>query len=307
MKKLKNLNAVSFLVVGNTKEVGESQGFKRYVGLAGCHVLAVNPKKEERDKIMGFESPAEPEYVKKDDQGTTAMVDFIVKTDPKTNNGIELTQHASFFLRPEPAYNKDKTKVQVIDQYGNFAWADAEIAKQGGALPNVQKLDKYRMACVGECALVDFLKKYLGVGDAYDYKNSSWVKKDEAQANDCLFTLEHLSDYFKGDFSELKEAIALQPNSKIKLLFGVRTTDEGKQRQTVCTHERLMLSNAASAQGADRLAKELARMKEAGFMATTDYRVQELAEYDVQPSNLSNPILEAGAAAVDSSEKMPWD
>lgn len=305
MKKLKNINAVSFLVVGNTKEVGE-RGFKRYIGLAGCHVLAVNPKKAELDKLLGYETPSEPEYIKTDDRGAMANVCFVVKTDPKTNNGIALTQQVFITLRPEPAYNKDKTKVQVIDQYGNSLWVDAETAKAGGAIEG-HKLDKYHIACVGECALVDFFKKYLGVGDAFDYKNGSWVKKSEDQAADCLFSLEHLKDYFKGDFSELQEALALQPNSKIKLLFGVRTTDEGKLRQAVCTREGLIASNAISAKGLERLARDLAHTKEAGMLTTTDYRVQELAEYDVQASNLSNPIVEAGAAASDNSEKMPWD
>lgn len=303
MKQLKNLNAVSFLVVGNTKEVGEGQAFKRYVGMAGCHVLAVNPKKDELDKLMGFESTTEPEYVKTDERGAFANVTFIVKTDPATNNGIEVTSRASIILRPEPAYNKDKTKVQVIDQYGNFTWADTETAKAGGAIEHAQKLDKYRMACVGECALVDFLKKYLGVGDAYDFKNGSWVKKSEEQAKDCLFSLEHISDYFKGNFSELKEALALQPNSKIKLLFGVRTSEEGKQYQAVCTHEGLMASNAVTTRGMEKIAKDLEQCKAAGMMSTTDYRVQDLAEYDVQPSNLATP----NAVAEDSGAvQMPW-
>ena len=299
-------NAVSFLVIGKTQESKEaSEGFKRYVGLASSHILAVNPKKEELDELMGFESQNEPEYIKEDDQGKMAIINFIVRTDPDTNNGIEITNRATITLRATPAYNKDKTKVQVIDQYGNFTWADTEVANAGGKIEHAQKLDKYRIACVGECALVDFLKKYLGVPDAYDYKNGSWVKKENGKAEEGIFSLEKLKDYFKGDFSEIREAIALQPNNKIKLLYGVRTND-GKQYQAVCTREQLMLNNGAGANAIAKLEKDLANAKNHGSFSTTEYKVQELQEYDVQPTDLSEPSGAKGSEDSGSSE-LPWE
>ena len=151
---MENFNSFSFLVIGKTQESKEvSEGFKRYVGLASSYVLAVNPKKAQLDTIMGYESQSEPEYIKEDERGKQAIITFIVKTDPESNNGIEIISRASFVLRPTPAYNKDQTKVQVIDQYGNYTWADTEIAKTGAKIEHAQKLDKYRMAFVGECAL----------------------------------------------------------------------------------------------------------------------------------------------------------
>ena len=297
MEEIKN--CYSFLVIGKTQESTEStESFKRYVGLAGSHVLAVNPKKAELDELMGFESQAEPEYVKEDDNGKMAIVTFIVKTDPETNNGIEITNRATITLRPAPAYNRDQTKVQVIDQYGNYTWADADVAKAGGKIEHTQKLDKYRIACVGECALVDFLKKYLGGPAAYDYKNGAWVKKEKSEEG--LFGLEKIKDLFKGDFSEIKEAIALQPNNKIKLLWGVRTNDEGKQYQTVCTHEGLTLSNASGVRGITKLERDLANAKNNGAFSNIEYKVQELQEYTVEATN-----LETSAPA--SSSEMPWD
>ena len=292
----------SFLAIGKTQESTEGSGsFKRYVGLAGSYVLAVNPAKKELDELMGYESQSDPEYIKEDDQSKMEIINFIVKTDPETNNGIEIVNRASITLRPIPAYNKDQSKVQVIDQYGNFTWADTEVAKAGGKIEHAQKLDKYRMACVGECALVDFLKKYLRVPDAYDYKNGSWVKKENGKAEEGIFSLEKIEDYFKGDFSEIKEAIALQPTNKIKLLYGVRTNDEGKQYQAVCTRENLMLGNNAGTNAITKLEKDLASLKASGSYANTDYRVCELQEYDVQPTNLEK------APASESSNDMPWD
>lgn len=310
----KIINAASFLAIGKTQESSEGQGFKRYIGLASCHVLALNPNKETADELLGYESKDAPEYVKEDADGKMAIVTFIVRTDPDTNNGIQITNKAQFVLRPKPAYNKDETKVQVIDQYGNFTWADVETAKNGGKIEHAQKLDaKYRMACAGECALVDFLKKYLNVMDAYDYKNGAWVKKDEENAKNGIFGLEHIKDYFKGDFSEIQEALSLQPNNKIKLLWGIQNKD-GKQYQTVCTRENLMLNNAAGTKGITKLATDLAKAKESSSgssnFANTDFRVQELQEFDVQPTNLEQPQSDAQEAQeAENSEAngpMPW-
>ena len=228
----------AFLAIGKTqesKEAGESS-FKRYVGLGSTYVKGVQPTKKEIDEFFGFESQAEPEYVKDTDNGKEVHITFLLQTDPEANNGIELKSRAMFTLRLTPDYNRDQTKVRVIDQYGNYTWANVEDAKAGkaliGANGNPQKIDtKYRMACVGECDLVAFLKKYLWVQDAFNYVNGTWMKKEDA--DDYKFALENIKDYFKGDFKELKEALALQPNNKVKLLYGIRTTDEGKQYQAV--------------------------------------------------------------------------
>lgn len=297
-------NSFSFLAIGKTQESSEgSAGFKKYVGLASSYVLAVNPKKAELDELLGYESQSDPEYIKEDDNGKQAIVTFIVKTDPNTNNGIELVTKATITLRPTPAYNKNGDKVQVIDQYGNYTWVDTETAKNGGKIEHASKLDKYRMACVGECALVDFLKKFLNVPDAYDFKNGVWTKKANGKSEEGIFGLEKIKDYFKGDFSEISDAIALQPNNKIKLLYGVRTNEEGKQYQAVCTREQLMLNNGAGSNSIAKLEKDLANAKANGSFQNVEYRVQELQEYDVQPTNLETPVN----SNTENSEKMPWD
>lgn len=306
----KEIKSFTFLAIGKTQESTETQEFKRYVGLASSYVLAVNPTKKEFEVIIGRDIQNEPEYVVDTDQGKEARITFVVKTDPDTNNGIEMINRAMFTLRNTPAYNRDQTKVQVIDKYGNFTWADTADAKAGNKLldrnGNPKKIDdSYHMACVGEAALVDFLKHYLCVGDAFNYVNSTWVKKDDA--DDYVFGLENIKDYFTGNFSEIKEAIALQPNNKIKLLYGVRTSDDGKQYQAVCTRENLMLSNSAGAKAVTRLENELARLKEAGSYANTEYKVQELAEYNVEATDLNSPASAGNPGTESGTGDMPWD
>lgn len=299
------INSYSFLAIGKTQESKEAAEFKRYVGIGSSFVVGVNPTKKELEDIYGREMANDPEYVVDTENGKEARVTFIVKTDANACNGIEMVNRVMFTLRNAPAYNRDQTKVQVIDKYGNTTWADTETAKAGGKIltanGNSAKIDSsYRMACVGEAELINFLKVYLCVADAFDYVNGSWVKR--ADADDNVFGLEHIKDYFKGDFSEIKEAIALQPNNKVKLLYGVRTTDDGKQYQTVATHSNMVLRNSAGSKAIERLEKELNNLKERGSYASTDFRVQELAEYTVEATNLSNT-----PASEESTGDMPWD
>ena len=295
-------NHLSFLVVGKTQESKESTGFKRYVGLAASHVLAFNPKKSELDALMGFESANEPEYLVDTDNGKEVRLTFIVRTDPDSNNGIEITNRFVFTLRNKIAYSSDQSKIQVLDNYGNAVWIPAEDAKAGKALePNMKAVGKYHIACDGEAALTDFLRTYLGVPYVLTYTNGAWGVNDRAK--DGEFILEHLKDYFKGDFSEIKEALAMQPNNKIKLLYGVRTTDDNKQYQVICSRVGFFLRNNAGSKAIAKLEKDLADAKNAGAFANIEYKVQELQEYTVQPTNLS----EISAQSEDASSELPWD
>lgn len=306
---MKILNSYSFLAIGKTQESKESTGFKRYVGVASSFVIAVNPTKKELETIYGREIANDPEYVVDTDNGKEARITFIVKTDPKTNNGIEMINRAMFTLRNTPAYSSDKSKVQVIDKYGNTTWANTEDAKAGKKLYSVNGKElmidsSYRMACVGEADLIAFLKAYLCVGGAFNYIDGSWVKKDNA--DDFLFGLEHIKDYFTGDFSEIKDAIALQPNNKVKLLYGVRTTDDGKQYQTVATRGNMILHNNAGSKALEKLERELANAKNNGSYANTDFKVQELTEYTVEATDLSSSSTEDNSEGAADSD-MPWD
>lgn len=306
-------NSYVFLTIGKTQESTETQEFKKYVGVGSSFVVAVNPTKKQLEEIYGHELANDPEYVVDTDNGKEARVSFVVKTDPNICNGIEIVNRAMFTLRNAPAFNKDESKVQVIDKYGNTTWADTNDAKTGKKLFSATgkelKIDSsYRMACVGEADLVGFLKAYLGVGDAFNYVNGSWVKKDNA--DDFLFGLEHIKDYFSGDFSEVKDAIALQPNNKVKLLYGVRTTEEGKQYQTVATRNGMVLLNSAGSKALDRLEKELANAKNNGSYASTDFRVQPLAEYSVEPTDFSTaPAVPTGDQGSETSmgNELPWN
>ena len=95
------------------------------------------------------------------------------------------------------------------------------------------------------------------------------------------------------------EAIALQANNKVKLLYGVRTSDEGKQYQVIATRGDFILRNTASVNAYAKLEKSLTDAKLNGAFATTEFKVQELKEYTVEATNLEKPVEEVS--------EMPWD
>lgn len=306
----KTINAVSFLAIGKTQDSSEtSSGFKRYIGYGASSIKMFNPTKEKLDEFMGYESSFEPEYLKEDNGEKQVNLHFIVETDPNLCNGIDIKNKAMFTLKAKPALGSSGETVQVLDDFGNYTRMNYEDAKAHKPLPGNYKIDQtgYRIACEGEVDLTVFLKKYLCVPSSLDYKNGVWTVKPDAKEK-AMFRLENIKDYFKGDFSEIKEALALQPNNKVMLLYGVKTKEDGKQQQSVCTNADLILKNTATADDFNKAAKDLANAKEHNKYSNIDYRVQELTEYDVQPTNLEQPASgNKGSEDTSSSSEMPWD
>ena len=305
---------LSFMAFGKTQVSKEATEIKRYTGVGSVFVVGVNPNKAELEKLYGRELDKDPEYITEKDGVTSARIDFIIKTDPtaKCNNGIELLTKFSMFIRNEYRFNKDKTKVQVIDKYGRTAWVTKEQAK-AHEIPVYKNgpanIDKdYRPAYVGEEDITNFLKLFLGISNV-----EKWVKNEATgrrevvglvdNPQDCECRLENIEDYFKGKFNEIKDAINLMPNNKVKVLFGVRTTDEGKQYQDVYT--RKFLSNTVSVY--DKLAEDVQTNKDNGAYPNTEFVVTDLQEYTVQATNFNNTNNNNGDMPFDEETSASTD
>lgn len=269
---------------------------KRYTGVAACYVVGVNPNKTELEKIYGTTIENEPEYRGSVDidgrKVENVRVDFIVKTVAEDNNGIEMTSKVALFLRKEYRFNREKTKVQVIDKYGRTAWVTVEQAK-AKEIPvyanGPANLDAdYRPCYVGEEELTNFIKAYLNIPNVMKYVDNKWVMVDNPA--DCVARLDNIEKYFTGDYSELRDVIALQPMNKIKILFGVKTNDEGKQYQAVYT--QMFMKNGV--RDFARLEKDLADRKAAGAYPTTEFTIGDLKEYNPQPTSFAAPSENVG-------------
>ena len=216
----------NFMAVAAGRESTEGSAVKRYIGVAPVFVLTVNPSKEELEKIYGVEIEKVPEYLGEMEVGDdkhkvpNLRFDFIVKTDA-AKCGIEFTTKVALFLRNEVRYNKNKTKCQVIDKYGRATWVTPEQLK-GHVIPldkngNPLQIDAdYRPAYEGEENLTNFIKAYLNIPNPMSYVNGKWVENPKVKAEECECRLEHISDYFKGDISEIKSITTFQPNNKVK-------------------------------------------------------------------------------------------
>lgn len=303
---------------GNTST--ESIERKLYKGVGSFFVLGVNPTKAEQEKLYGITLDKEPEYLGEQEVNgnkvKTVRISFIVKSDGEKHidvdgNPIELITNHTFFLRNEPCKGGKSGKYQIVDAYGNFAWADEETIKSG-AIPQYANgpaniHSGYRIAWVGEQQLTEFLMKYMCIPSSLKWDNGAVVGWVDNLA-DCECRLDHIKDYFNGNFSELKTILSYQPNNKVKIAVGVKTTNEGKQLQA--TYTRMCLSNATSKyNGLDKDIKASTENSQNPIDYTGDGNkspIGDLAEYVVVATSFNKPVATADPFG-DTPDNLPFD
>ncbi len=288
---MKNRKNLTFMAFSAGQESKDANVISRYTGVGSVNVIAINPKKAQLEEIFDMELDEEPVYTGTQEQDGKqveyARLDIVLQTVPELNNGIEVKSRMALFVRNQYRFNRDKTKVQVIDKYGRTAWVTNEELKTH-AIPiysngNPANLDAdYRPCYVGEEDLTNFFKAFLNIPSPMVYKNKQWVPADNLEA--CQARFDNMANVFKGDFSEFVNAWKFQQNNKVKVLFGIRTTNEGKQYQTFYT--KMFLRNSSS--NYDRLEQDLKATKEAGGLPTSEFLVAPLQEYVVNSTPLEN-------------------
>lgn len=291
------------MAIGKGKESVEAQIFSKYVGVASCFVLAVNPDKKKLEELYQTTLDKDPEYIKKKEgEQDAVIINFIVKTDDA--NYPAMTTKVSFYLRNEGRFNKDKTKVQVIDKYGRTCWVGIEDAKNrvipmyANGPANIDA--DYRPCFYGEENLTNFIKTWLNIPNVMSYIDGKWVENPDVNPEDCECRLDNIKEYFKGNFKELQGIISLLPNNKIKILFGVKNTSDNKQYQD-CFIDMFLKPSITSY---DRLEKVLTERKNNGGYADTEFEVCDLKEYKLEPSDLN----EKGEIKTEKSDDdLPWE
>ena len=286
---------------------------KLYIGIAPVYVLAVNPTKEQIEKFFNTELDEAPNYLSEAEVGPEGnktkvpqvRINFVVKSDAEKCNGIEMLTNITFFLNKSYRYNKDNTKIEVINKYGETTWLPIECIKSGAPIPDNMKwydTSDMRPAYIGEAELTDFIKKYLNIPNKSFTNPKTKEVKFIANLADAEARLDKIENYFKGDFTELRNVINLQPNNRVKGMFGVRTTDDNKQYQAVYTQKFLKVN----VNDYSKLDEEMQNRKAAGAYPTTEFSVEPLHEYVVTPTDFNTPEndpLGAGTAPASS----PWD
>lgn len=142
-------------IKGNVREKGE---FVKQTGFFSGEVVAINPDREQLEKLLGTSIEKDPEYLG-EDEGVTKMNMAIWVKDLKTGNH----RSVRFFLKDEIRMNKDKTKTQYINTVGSTGWADKEEN-----LADWMVKRECREAHVGEAELYNFVINWLSKLDLKD-------------------------------------------------------------------------------------------------------------------------------------------
>ena len=304
---MKKLGSV-FMAIGKVAESTEAPSIKRYIGVAPVKVLAVNPTKAELEKIYDRELDKEPTYLGKSttndgEELDQIRVDFIVRTDADSCGGVDTIEKVTFFLKKAFRYNRDKTKMQVVNKYGESTWLTVEDATNGVIPQHLAWFEAadFRPMIIGEEDLTGFIKAYLGIPNKFFWKNGE--KQDIPNKADAECRLDCIKDYFTGNLKEINDIAKLLPNNKVKILLGVKTTDENKQYQDVFT--KVFMKNNMNKY--DRLIKELKNTQEAGGYSKTKFEVGPLMEYVVEATDLSSMAAPSTPPAAPSSfDDIPW-
>lgn len=305
-------------------ESKEAQEFKRYIGVTPVFVKAVNPNKNEHEALFNTTLDEAPNYLGKvsdSDGNEFANARISVVLQPDTEKiGFEMPfVTMAMFLQNRPRVGATSGKIQVIDKYGRTAWATPEDV-QNKNIPVYSNgpadIDKdYRPAYVGEEELMEFVKTYLCIPSVTTWDNNlkKMVPNTKVKPEECECRFDNLDKVFKGDFSEIKDALGFQPTNKVKVLLGVRTDAEsGKMYQAVYT-KKFLRNSSNNFNALDKEIQEMVNNAAAnGRVLTTEYQVVPVHEYSVEattmtPSTESVPTEEMPFGAPTASSACPWD
>lgn len=279
------------MAFGKVAQSTEAVEIKRYVGVAPVKVLSVNPDKATLEKYFNTTLENEPTYTGDNDGIKYARIDFLVQTDAE-KCGVDMITRLSFYIRDEKRYNRDKTKIQVIDEYGRTAWVTADEFKEkripiysNGSAANIS--NNYRACLNGEEYLTNFVRTYLNIPNVMRYVNNTWIMIENPSDAECRF--DNIKDWFDGKFTDIKDINTLMPENKVKVLFGVKNAENGNQYQDF--YNRMFLSNGTSRY--ERLQKEVTTSLQNGSYPNTEFEVCAIKEYVVN----ATPIVDNNNAA----------
>lgn len=192
------------------KKQAEAVEVKRYTGVVGLQVVAINPSLEELKALGGY-AAQEPVYLGEKDGTTTCRIDIWVK-----NEEAKLLSKFSLFLENKDAVAKSG-KIKIVNDTMQNTWADSIDALKANTNMSWFKTETARHAKQGEVELLEFFHKWLGLS----YGN----REKEIPADNCRL---NMADIFKGNFKEMQKFVkpCLEGGNGVKLLSCVREVEK---------------------------------------------------------------------------------
>lgn len=293
---------VSLVIAKGNAAPANSGIVHRYVGVAPVYVLAVNPDKATLENI--YSTPEnkvtldkEPSYYDVDEEGVkTARINFLVQTNPDLCGGVVMKTPVSYYLRDTVRYNRDKTKVQLINIFGETAWVDVSVAETGKLPDSFKWFDTTgcRPALAGEEDLIKFIKAFAAV-PVKSFTDEHGTVRNIPDLTAAYCQLDKIKNYFDGDITELVSLVEACKDHMTQILFGVKTTPDNKQYQDAY----IQYPMKASVSSRDRLSKSLKESKDFGRYPNTYFGEEPFvfAEYKPQATDLKTEVAEAPAEA----------
>ena len=300
----------------NSKTAGEFVESKKYTGVASVSILAINPDNAKL-RSFGWNIPTdapEPEYAKDivGEDGSVsrrARVRFMVQIQDLDEKPII---PLDFWIRPEATFNTSKTKGKIIDAFGRTAWGSKEEIK-AGKIPTYTSgpasiSQQYALCHVGEEELVTFLMKYLNITPLQVFQNGQFVPSK----NPGKLTIDNWAKLCAGDVNELISYVALQPDNKVKVIFGVQSGDDNKTFQTFM--KTVYIGNGVSPdrgtgeygrarKAIDKLKEDEAKRRQTNpdYSLNVSFDAKPVHEYVITPT----PVQETHA--YDPDDDLPAD
>lgn len=291
----------------------EQKEFKRYIGICPVCVVAVNPNKEEMEKLFHNTLEKEPTYVEDVERDGKKVKNIRISLVLKPTHKEMPLLTMAFFITSNKVQGSKSGKYQIVDKYGRFSWATEDEIRQG-LIPTFgngkqAKIDKdYRIAYEGEENLTKFIKTFLDIPsiEKWDESTASFVPNTEIDPSLCECRLETSTfpKLAKGDFSDIKDAIGLQPNNPIRVCLGVRTGEDGKQYQTVYTKEFASIRSKNFNRIEKSINADIKYAMDNGRSMDTEYAITPVREYVVTPTTFQQDT--AGDMPFDADNSDPW-
>ena len=279
---------------GKQVEVKSGAAVKLYTGAENFKVVAVNPTKEELEKMYDRELNFTPEYV-----GTTKVSDADGEREvPQVrldfflaNEDNSITTKLQFYVAN--THHKSSTgKFKCINSFGKDAWLDEDSVKSKTMPSNMSwyNPDGVKVARRGEVELISYLVNLLNL--PFNLDKVSDVSEAYARIDKDEWT-----KIFAGDVTLLREIVG-GTNNKIGVLLGVKTKGDGKLVQGSFNKHTLRQFTIASKKEAKfkYILRDLDEVKAAGALGNVDFgpRDLELREHSLTPTKISSDNTNQG-------------
>ena len=293
---------------GKAQEVADGPIRKLFTGAENFKVIAVNPTKEEIEKMYGREINFTPEYTnttKVTDGDGEREVDQIRLDFYLSNEDDSITTKAQFYIAK--THHKSQTgKLKVINDFGKTTWLEKDAIQSGSVPDNMSwyNTSGIKVALRGEEELISFLSNLLNL--PFDLSKLEDVSDAHAR-----ISKEEWAKIFAEDFSLLKGIIE-STNNKVGVVLGVKTKQDGKLVQTIFNRTTLRQYTLDSTK-ADKfkwILKDILEAKAAGAFGNVEFGADDLSlrEFSIVPDqltmNLANEadVFDTAGANADTAQ-----